>query len=56
MSIDPATVWAVASTVVTVAAAGAAALPQPKPGSWLAVVRGVLDVLAVNVGNARNVK
>jgi hypothetical protein len=40
--------------VVTASAALAAAVPQPKPGTALAVLRSVLDVLALNVGHARN--
>ena len=40
--------------LVTVAAAAAAAMPKATPGTWYAVFRGVIDVLAGNFGNARN--
>jgi len=32
----------------------AAGLPEPKPGSVGAAIKGVVNVLALNVGNARN--
>lgn len=40
--------------LVAVAAAAAAALPKPTRGTWYAVFRGVIDLLACNFGNARN--
>jgi hypothetical protein len=40
--------------VISCAAAAAAVLPKPNPGTWFAVVRGVVDVLACNFGNAKN--
>jgi hypothetical protein len=51
---DPATAWAVFSSIITLAAGAAAAAPPPQPGTKWAVVRGVIDVLAVNFGNAKN--
>ena len=41
--------------VITAAAAAAAALPQGSPGSPWATVRTVIDALALNFGNAKNV-
>lgn len=41
-------------TIVTAAAAAAAAFPQPAPGSPWATLRAIIDVLALNVGNAEN--
>ena len=40
--------------VVTAAAAAAAVLPQGAPGSAWATVRAMIDVLAMNFGNAKN--
>jgi hypothetical protein len=43
-----------APAFISCAAAAATVLPKPKPGTWFAVVRGVVDVLACNFGNAKN--
>jgi hypothetical protein len=40
--------------LISCAAAAAAVLPKPKSGTWFAVVRGFVDVLAFNFGNAKN--
>ena len=40
--------------VVTAAAAAAAALPQAAPGSVWATIRSLIDLLAMNFGNAAN--
>ena len=40
--------------VVSAAAAAAAALPQGAPSSTWATVRQVIDLLALNFGNAAN--
>jgi hypothetical protein len=42
--------------IITAAAAAAAALPKAEPGSVWATVRGVIDFLALNFGNATNKK
>jgi hypothetical protein len=44
------------SVIISCAAAAAAALPKPKPGTWYSVLRGIVDLLACNFGNARNVQ
>lgn len=42
--------------VVTAAAAIAALTPVPAEGSKWQIVRKVIDFLAINVGNAKNLK
>lgn len=44
----------VATLVVALASAVAAATPTPKPGSALAKVYAVIDWLALNVGKAKD--
>ncbi|MGO9943576.1 MAG: hypothetical protein ACLPIC_12520 [Rhodoblastus sp.] len=39
---------------VACAAAAAAVLPKPAPGTWYSVLRGVIDLLACNFGSAKN--
>lgn len=46
--------WAIASTVVTLAAAITALTPTPKDDAVLNTIRKVLDWAALNVGNAKN--
>lgn len=48
------TIYLIASSVVGTAAVIAAATPTPKDDEWVAKARKVLDLLAFNVGNARN--
>ena len=43
-----------APVAIAVAAAGAAALPKGTPGTPWFVARQVLDVIALNFGNAKN--
>jgi hypothetical protein len=43
-----------APMVVTAASAAAAALPQGRPGTFWGGVRQVIDVLAINFGNAKH--
>lgn len=43
----------VATAVVTLASAVAAATPTPKPGSVWAKVYAVIDFLALNIGKAK---
>ena len=43
----------VATAVVTLASAVAAATPTPKPGSIWAKVYAVIDFLALNIGKAK---
>jgi hypothetical protein len=40
--------------VIASAAGSAAMLPKPSRGTWYAVLRGVIDLLAANFGNAKN--
>jgi hypothetical protein len=40
--------------VIATAAGSAAVLPKPSQGTWYAVFRGVIDLLAANFGNAKN--
>lgn len=47
-------VWMWATTLVTAAAVVAAATPSPRDDSIVALIRKVVDVLALNVGHARN--
>jgi hypothetical protein len=43
--------------IIAGASAAAAAMPQANvPGSAWFIIRSVLDVLAINVGNAKNAK
>ena len=59
MTIDSNTIGQVAAAVpvvISAAAAAAAVLPQGKPGSAWYVIRQALDFLAMNFGNAANVK
>ena len=42
--------------VIAAASAAAAALPQGAPGSTWATIRGVIDMFAINFGNAKNEK
>jgi hypothetical protein len=42
-----------APMVISAASAAAAALPQGNAGAW-GVIRGVIDTLAINFGNAEN--
>ena len=53
---DYMTVLDVAATVMAGAAVVAAALPTPSPKANIVIriVRGIIDVLAVNLGNAKN--
>jgi hypothetical protein len=51
-----ASVWSVASEVIALAAIVAAALPKPKEGTALYWARSLLDLLAVNIANAKNAK
>lgn len=48
------TIYVVASSVVGTAAVIASVTPTPKDDEWVARVRKLLDLLAFNVGNARN--
>ena len=41
--------------VIAAAAAAAAVLPQGSPGSVWATIRSIIDALALNMGNAKNV-
>jgi hypothetical protein len=45
-----------ATAIITAAAAITALTPSPKDDNIVAKVRKVLDVLALNVGNAKNKK
>lgn len=47
--------WVFVSSVVTAAAALVATLPAPTAGSFYAKFISVLNVLGLNVGNAKNV-
>jgi hypothetical protein len=51
-------IWAAIATygplVIAAASAASAALPKPTPGTWYAVFRGLIDLLACNFGNAKN--
>ena len=53
-------IWAAVTThgpvVISFAAAAAASLPKPSPGTWYSVLRGLIDLLACNFGNARNAR
>jgi hypothetical protein len=56
-------IWAVVASIVTVASLIAALTPSPKDdgivnttSSWLTKVRAVVNVLALNVKNAKNDK
>lgn len=49
-------IFQVVTIVVTAAAAIAALTPVPAEGSKWQVVRKVIDFLAINVGNAKNLK
>jgi hypothetical protein len=40
--------------IIAFAASAATVLPKPEPGTWYAVLRGVIDLLACNFGNAKN--
>lgn len=42
--------------VISAAAAAMAVLPQGKPGSTWDSIRSVVNWLALNVGNAKNIK
>ncbi|WP_454021220.1 hypothetical protein [Azospirillum sp. Marseille-Q6669] len=48
------TIFIVASSVIGTAAVIASVTPTPKDDEWAAKARKVLDMLAFNVGNARN--
>ena len=48
------TVWV--PRIVLAAAAAAAVLPKPADNTTWATIRNVIDWLALNVGNAKNVK
>ena len=60
MSAIFATIWAQYGQAIMGAAAGlapsiaAAILPQAAPGTPWALVRGIIDTLAVNMGNSAN--
>lgn len=43
-----------AGAIVLVASIITAVTPTPKDDHWLSIVRQVLDVLAVNLGHAKN--
>lgn len=47
-------IWAIVSGVVTLAAAVAALTPTPKDDGIVAGVRKIVDLLAMNFGNAKN--
>ncbi len=49
-------IFQVATTVVAAAATIAAIFPAPAEGSKWGYVRKVIDFLAINIGNAKNVK
>jgi len=55
-NISPTTVVTGITSAIGVAAVIAAYFPQGKPGTVWYVVRGVIDVLAQNYGNAANAK
>lgn len=55
MNLTAAEILTYGAYAITAAAAAAAVLPQGKPGSAWAVARGVIDALALNLGNAKNV-
>lgn len=40
--------------IVTIASAAASALPRGSQGTWWAAIRGIVEVLAVNFGHAKN--
>lgn len=42
--------------IIATASTLSAALPKATPGTWYAVVRGIIDLLAINFGNAKNAK
>ncbi|CAO3447816.1 Phage protein [Azospirillum argentinense] len=48
------TIFTIASSVVGTAAVIAAVTPTPKDDEWVARVRKLLDLLAFNIGSARN--
>ena len=50
---DPVTIGGYITSAIGVAAVIAAALPASGPPWWLAI-RAVIDILAANVGNAKN--
>lgn len=49
-------IFQIVTIVVTAAATIAAATPVPAEGSKWQIVRKVIDFLAINVGNAKNIK
>lgn len=51
---DIESIWAVVTTIITVAAAITAATPTPKEGSKLSVVYKVVDWAALHVGYAKD--
>jgi hypothetical protein len=57
MDITSAAILTAIPVYITAAAAAAAVLPQGTPGSWWYIVRTILiDLPALNVGNAANAK
>lgn len=46
--------FGVAAATVTLASAIAAITPTPKPGSVLAKVYAIIDLLALNIGKAKD--
>jgi hypothetical protein len=46
--------FAVASAIITLASAIAAVTPTPKQGSFLSKVYSIIDLLALNVGKAKD--
>ena len=53
--IDYGAIWTGVTSVVASAAVIAAAAPQGEPGTWwYAIRRGVIDIAALNIGNAKN--
>lgn len=45
--------FGVATSVIALASAVAAITPTPKEGTWKATVYKVIDLLAINVGKAK---
>lgn len=46
--------FGVVAAVISLASAIAAITPTPKPGSALAKVYGIIDLLALNIGKAKD--
>lgn len=46
--------FGVVAAIISLASAIAAITPTPKPGSALAKVYGIIDLLALNIGKAKD--